>query len=404
MSESTVQHWDLATGTVIGKLRHPRLTEFATHPDGQHIMTGGGATLRVWRVAAGELLRSGFGRNRRYIGEVAFWPNDAMLAIAGAGGVEFVPDGTDSRLRGVPNTPISASFSSNRANYAVFSQFDPSMKSAGTLGWIYLLPHGTGARPFPFPEWVLDLALSPDATRLVTVHGEYVRLWDVSSHSVALVNMHMHPGVLATAFHPQGAYFVTAAEDGTVKRWDAIRAWPPLGQLLVHEGGISAMAFSPDGERLATAGGDQTLRLWDTETGLPIFRPIHFSGLIPTVTFASDGKAIVTGHTDGGVRMWDVATGEQLGPAFFHLHQVVTAAISSDGQRILSGGHDGGARLWRAPRPMPGSLEDIKRMIEADTGIELRENDGIRRLNVDAWRQRKLNRDSVDAAPAAGQK
>jgi WD40 repeat protein len=90
--------------------------------------------------------------------------------------------------------------------------------------------------------------------------GGSVDVWD-SATGRRVATLAGYAGVLDLAFSPDGSRLATASHDGTVRIWD-----PSSGkQLLVlrgHGALVSSVAFSRDGSRLASVGEDGTVRLW----------------------------------------------------------------------------------------------------------------------------------------------
>src|SRR5258708_23527961 len=81
-------------------------------------------------------------------------------------------------------------------------------------------------------------------------------------------------------------------------------------QLLIiqaHNGAISGVAFSPDGARFVSANLDNTVRVWNAQTGKPI-------NVIPgltkrlSVAYSPDAKDIAAGRRDNKARPCDAAT------------------------------------------------------------------------------------------------
>ena len=64
------------------------------------------------------------------------------------------------------------------------------------------------------------------------------------------------------AYSHDGTRIVTAADDETVRIWDAATG-DEITVLHRHRGRVHCAAFSPDGTRIVTASNDKTARIWD---------------------------------------------------------------------------------------------------------------------------------------------
>jgi WD40 repeat protein len=101
---------------------------------------------------------------------------------------------------------------------------------------------------------------SPDESRIARGVGQQVILWDAAGKELRRLSGHEAP-VTGVAFHPAGKLLLSAAEDKTIRVWDAT-----TGEQLVRlaqEGGLEP-AFSPDGKWFVTRMG-QGDRLWPVD-------------------------------------------------------------------------------------------------------------------------------------------
>lgn len=72
-------------------------------------------------------------------------------------------------------------------------------------------------------------------------------------------------------FSPDGKYLLTASNDGSARRWDAVSG-KKLHCYLGYTGTVNNVTFSPAGRYLLTGGADETMRLWDAQTGQELSR------------------------------------------------------------------------------------------------------------------------------------
>lgn len=153
--------------------------------------------------------------------------------------------------------------------------------------------------------------------------------------------------VCAAQFSADGQFLLTAARDGTIRRWD-ITSVMPLRLLEGHEKRVLAVAFSPDGRVIATGSADRTVRLWDAASGDLLQTIEGHGGPITAVQFDSGGTRLVTASWDRTARVWNVATGRALLELTGHTKPLTAAGFSPDGRVIVTASDDKTARLWNA--------------------------------------------------------
>jgi WD40 repeat protein len=84
--------------------------------------------------------------------------------------------------------------------------------------------------------------------------------------------------------------------------------WQLRHTLSGHEIKINSIAWSPVGSRLVSAADDETVRVWDADTGAVEHVLEHGEGYIFDVAVATDGDSVISGSTKS-LKLWDIRTG-----------------------------------------------------------------------------------------------
>ncbi len=212
------------------------------------------------------------------------------------------------------------------------------------------------------PTVIMGMALSPDGNTLVTAANDgTVRRWDVRSAKEMGTALALgHPGPIAgLAFSPDGR--VLAANDlnkRTIRLWDA-HDGKAIGTGLGVPAGAGGFTFSADGKILVTAGLDGVVRIWDIASGSETARIDTGDGHLHCCAFNSNRRMIVTGSHTGVVRVWDVATSKALGSALAHPDAVRAVTFQPNDRGVLTWTLDGTIRAWDLGHP-PGAVQPAK--------------------------------------------
>ncbi len=384
--DGSVKLWEVSSQTPVTTLtertergKDPRpvhLVAFASR--GNALLAASDRTLRTWRVVPRKYRVTLTGHTKD-VRSVVFDPSGRILASAGDDASIRLWDVATGRLLRPPIARAHA----DAIRALAFGPDGTWLASAGRDNDIRLWNPRTGAlvgdRHRAHDKWIFALAAAPDGRWLASSGlDNEIKRWSVpglQEITPRLERVHTRP-VGGLAVSPDGKWLASAGDDRDVRLWDlaagtstALRAQDPPTHLDLAR----PVAFSPDGALLASGGGKGTLMLWDVATKKPAGGWLrgHHSFMIWALAFSPDGRLLASGslsHDRQTLRIWDVRRREIVAWLTGHREYVLSLAFSPDGQWLASGGSDKTVRLWRVSDFWPPKDKDAV----AQTGALLR--------------------------------
>ena len=152
--------------------------------------------------------------------------------------------------------------------------------------------------------------MDPETEHFATSAIGAIVLWDISdaNHFSSTTIRDTYDGVVTSLeYSPDGRYFATGFESGTIRLWNAA---DKISAILMTGNGHSvySVAFSPNGRILASANSDgsvQLLRVEDGDGSCLVNLSQHHVGGFMCVAFSPDGLRLASCGTDGTVCLWN---------------------------------------------------------------------------------------------------
>ena len=341
---------------------------------------------------------------RGFINQVAFSPNDALIAIGNQDGDVKVWDRHNQQY-------VSKMERVGRDNCVRRLVFSPDgqllASSGGRYDGVYVWHHESGEQVAEFtvdeslkPRYrpgYSPLSFSPDGKLLAGATPEHtISIWDLEAKErIACLKGHVAL-VAELIFSPCGQFLTSADRNGILHEWDVhkiaerasnigfselptyatgatklayftdgtliaagnnestVTLWDPKRgnklRTLRSERCPFPMCFSPQTLQLALAGEDE-IQLWDIGKTSPRKRSLSIREYTPVcgaVTFSPDGKILAAGHWNGSIHLWDVERLKRL-KAFGASNSPIrrdSLDFSPCGKHLASGSNDAAIRIW----------------------------------------------------------
>jgi len=195
----------------------------------------------------------------------------------------------------------------------------------------------TAFRPLSSP--VVDVAVTPQGRRLLTIDTYGAHLWDpLTGEQVRTL---AHDTLVSWAgFTADGQHVFTLAKDRTARVWAAGAGREIAGLRDVDE--IFDAAFVGDVVTLLLRSPGNTLALWDSRTKRSVAFDKHNA---VAAELSADRRYVLTFDDDARAAVWDSKTRRQV-TSLGDWQGVDHARLSPDGQRVAMVSRYGWAIIW----------------------------------------------------------
>jgi WD40 repeat protein/uncharacterized caspase-like protein len=359
-TKASVGIWDVAKGTLLRTLRtrdpkerYALIPSVAFLPDGDHAVIHGQSEPEIWNVASGQLIRS----LKKSGTLLAISPDGTRLL---SGGWVLSKPGNFALVDAASGQDLH-SFGEGSARISSVAAFPDGARLITIDSKVRLWNAAQGRLERSIPGRAgSSMVLLPDGSRLFLPSYDGVEMWDVATGQLVRTVKVPHP--IAVALSGDGARLVALgtesswaklAKSDTADEKVSLITWDLASDQAVHTVKVSTsplsrvQVLSPDATRLLTSSShDQPIKVWDVASG----QAAHTFGGRTTnhlysAALAPDNTRAATGHFDGSVKLWDLASG-QLVRTLWHSRSVDTVIFSRDGRKLLSGGDDTTVKLW----------------------------------------------------------
>jgi WD40 repeat protein len=281
------------------------------------------------------------------IKDVDFSPDGRLLATASADGFTTLwATRTGKPVRQIPDSPSGVT-------KVAFNPDGKLLASGGTDAGVRVWDVASGVRLYFFPghkNAISALAWSPDGRVLASGSLDLtVRLWGVQNlveyGSLIAVLAGHNEAVNALGFSADGRSLATGSVDGTARVWDAS---PEEELRVLGRAKAPMMAARWAGNTIVAAAEDGTVRLFDAETRkrTHLLR-VAGNGALTSMAASADGSIVAAGGSGGETTVWDGSTGKQLN-VNRGASAVLAVAVSPNGTLVAAGDGRGNVRVWDA--------------------------------------------------------
>jgi WD40 repeat protein len=331
-SKKSLQLWETDGGRPIREFLKGRRcfpNTLALSPDGKRVVAqcwGEEQTLYLWKIVGDAVVEIPLtARN---------WKTDPLLATPPC--MNWVVFAPDARY-------IAATYTGGKGPNRLIQLWDGT---TGTPAPNQLFHSGLQYN-------IVELAFSPNSTRLLSCSGVNIRLWDVAGCFPPQQELVADDRRCAVAISLDGRWIASLGltEEMTAAGWTlrSLNVWDATTRQLSwstpldksgHRSDLYPFryfAISPKGNLIAATRTESTIEVL-SKTG--VISTVSVGSKASTFVFSPDGKRIATGDNSGNVQLWETMTGIQLCQCKVEDHRrfprIARLFFSSDGLRIIS--------------------------------------------------------------------
>ncbi len=159
---------------------------------------------------------------------------------------------------------------------------------------------------------IFDLAFSPDGTLLASASADAtIKVWNSATGERLDTMSQPLSEQYGVVFSKDGNFIFAAGADNRIRKWRVVSRTsaqinPLTESRFAHEGAIHELVLSPDGKLLATAAEDGTVKIWEAGhlTELASFR--REAGVVTALAFVSASSELLAGTSNGEIMRFAV--------------------------------------------------------------------------------------------------
>lgn len=391
----------------VGTLRFrgdARLKGLVTSPGGRWMATlTEENTLEVWDSERGQRLFALTTEDDADLYDVAFSPDEKLLAAATSSGVArwSLPDGAPLEAWAPSDQPLRAvAFGQSRR--------DRWLAAGGDDKAVYLwnldteeLERTLDAHQGP----ISDLSFDPGGGALISASqdGTWIAWSPSTGRQGKSATAHSGGPVFAAAVHPNGKTLATSGNDDNIHLWD-LRSGRQQRSIKCPEGAPTSLVFDQGGAVLAGTSPLSPVQTWDARSGR-LLRNLK-AVRARAVAFSGDGQRLFAAGR--GLDQWDVRSGTDLLSSLGHRGHIVALAFTQQGNALLTAGADRGLFLWEASTgyqlqalPSRKPLRDLDIAQGTSLLAYANEDSDIHLFDLDTGQQRHLRAHSQPGTAVA---
>lgn len=208
-------------------------------------------------------------------------------------------------------------------------------------------------------DWVRKVVFQPNGKYFASASNDgTIRLWRFHSDKVDPETLieYQKKNILALAFSPDGQHLAYGCDDGKIRIIENLDK-SKISDIGDVRAGIFDVAFNLEGTKLASGGADGSVLLWDLTKQSSISTLLFKNkSRIKTLIFSPDDRMLFVGNEDdGGIHQFLFNNQTQkydlLQKKPTHQSSVNSLAISITGDTLASCGSDATVKLWRVKYP-----------------------------------------------------